>query len=252
MKNIKYIAVSVLALGAAVPTFNSCSKDFLKEEQTTARDTDYFNTDEGLESLSVGIYDYLRWYFCNEAAYSALNYGTDEYTVGADNSNGMWNDYGSSLAPYVATVNSNTAKAETVWDFMYTGINQANILIDGIESGRYTGSKKGEVGGTGYFIRGLHYYHLVSQYGGVPLKLEPSSGVSFEFERTTAEEIYKQVISDLKNAYDLLPETASANGKLTKSAAAHFLAKALLSRASEVNDSWNSATRSQDLDDVIN
>lgn len=251
MKNIKSIIAAVLVLGAAVPVFNSCSKDFLKEEQITARDTDYFYTNEGLEALSVGIYDYLRWYFCNEAAYSTLNYGTDEYTVGADNSNGMWNDYGSSLAPYVARVNSNTASAETVWDFMYTGINQANILIDGIESGRYTGAKKDEVGGAGYFIRGLHYFHLVSQYGGVPLKLEPSASVSFEFERTSAEEVYKQIISDLKNAYDLLPETTTSNGKLTKSAAAHFLAKALLSRASEVNKSWNSATVSQDLDDVI-
>ena len=251
MKSIKSIIASVLVLGIAVPVFNSCSKDFLKEELTTSLSTDYFETNEGLESLSVGIYDYLRWYFCNEAAYSTLNYGTDEYTVGADASNGMWNDYGSSLSPSVATVNSNTAKAETVWNFMYTGINQANILIQGIESGKYTGSKTDEVGGTGYFIRGLHYFHLVSQYGGVPIKLEPSTSVSFEFERATAKEVYDVVISDLENAYKMLPENASAQGKLTKSAAAHFLAKAYLSRASEVNKSWNSATVSADLDKVI-
>ena len=43
-------------LGIAVPVFNSCSKDFLKEELTTSLSTDYFETNEGLESLSVGIY----------------------------------------------------------------------------------------------------------------------------------------------------------------------------------------------------
>ena len=40
MKNIKPIIAAVLVLGTAAPIFNSCSKDFLKEEQTTARDTD--------------------------------------------------------------------------------------------------------------------------------------------------------------------------------------------------------------------
>ena len=55
MKSIKSIIASVLVLGIAVPVFNSCSKDFLKEELTTSLSTDYFETNEGLESLSVGI-----------------------------------------------------------------------------------------------------------------------------------------------------------------------------------------------------
>ena len=36
-------------------------------------------------------------------------------------------------------------------------------------------------------------------------------------------------------------------GKMTKDAAAHFLAKAYLLRASEINDSWNSGTKEKDL-----
>lgn len=241
----------MLALGVVAMFSTSCSKDFLKEELTTDRSTDYFNTNEGIESLAIGIYDYLRWYFCKEEAYSTLNYGTDEYTVGSDNSNGMWNDYGSSLAPYVATVNSNTAQAESLWNFMYTAINQANILVKSIESGAYTGAKKAEVAGTGYFMRGLHYYHLITQYGGVPLKLEPSNSVSFEFEREDVSKVFEVVVSDLKLAFDNLPEKADMTGKLTKSAAAHFLAKAYLWRASEINNSWNSKTMSDDLDKVI-
>ena len=109
MKMHKYILSGMLAAAMIVPV--SCSKDFLKEELTTERNTDYFYTNEGLDQLVVGLYSYLRYYHCSEAGYSLLNYGTDEYTVGADNSNGMWNDYGASLNPTGGTVNSNSVNA---------------------------------------------------------------------------------------------------------------------------------------------
>lgn len=234
-----------------MPMLSSCSKDFLKEDLTTKRSTQYFETNEGIESLAVGLYQYLRFYSTSEAGYSLMNYGTDEFTEGADNSNGPWNSYNSSLCPTVVRVNTNTVAAGTLWDYMYTGINIANTLIERVESGKYTGNDKAFVAGTGYFMRGLHYYNLVTQYGGCPLKLEPSTSVSFEFERADVKDVADQVISDLKAAYDILPSKASKQGEITKDAAAHFLAKAYLWRASEINDSWNGSTKSADLDAVI-
>jgi len=251
MKHINKIVLGIAACALVVPVVNSCSNDFLKEELTTQRNTDYFKTDEGIESLVTGPYQYLRFYICSETGYSYMNYGTDEYTEGSDNSNGMWNSYGAGLAPSVATVNSNTVNAYSLWDYMYTGINIANTLIDRVETGVYTGSNSGVVAGTGYFMRGLHYYNLVTQYGGVPLKLEPSTSVTFEFERASVSEVFNQIEQDLLAAYENLPEKASKTGEITKSAAAHFLAKAYLWRASELNDSWNSSTKTSDLQNVI-
>ena len=72
-----------------------------------------------------------------------------------------------------------------------------------------------------------------------------------EFSRSSAEETLQQVISDLKNAYNMLPETAPLTGKMTKDAAAHFLAKAYLLRASEINDDWNSATKDNDFKEAL-
>ena len=118
MKMHKYILSGMLAAAMIVPV--SCSKDFIKEELTTERNTDYFYTNEGLDQLVVGLYSYLRYYHCSEAGYSLLNYGTDEYTVGADNSNGMWNDYNASLSPAGGRVNSNSVNSGSFWDYMYT------------------------------------------------------------------------------------------------------------------------------------
>ena len=249
MKMHKYILSGLLVAAMIVPV--SCSKDFLKEELTTSRNTDYFKTNEGLDQLVVGLYSYLRYYHCSEAGYSFLNYGTDEYSVGADNSNGMWNDYGASLTPAGGYVNSNTVNAGSFWDYMYTGINTANTMIARIEDGTYTGASASTNAGVAYFIRGLHYYNLLTQFGGVPIKTEPSTGVSFEFERASASEVFNQVEADFKAAFNNLPDTATKIGEITKSAAAHFLAKAYLWRASELNDSWNSSTKASDLAAVI-
>src|SRR5690606_17686804 len=84
----------------------------------------------------------------------------------------------------------------------------------------------------------------------VPLVTTPSTTVNLEFTRATPEEIYNQIIGDFKQAYALLPNTG-APAKITRDAAAHFLAKAYLYRASEINDSWNSSTKAADLAAIV-
>lgn len=66
-------------------------------------------------------------------------------------------------------------------------------------------------------------FELVKQYGGVPLKLEPSNGViNYTYTRNSEEECFAQIISDFEKAYELLPEEPEDKqlGRLTKSAAA--------------------------------
>ena len=248
MKLNKKIFLGLVVAAMGFPALTSCS-DFLDEELTTERNTDYFNTDEGVEALMNGIYYNLRTHFAFEWAFSTTNYGTDEFICGGDGSNAMWNNYVSNLSSDIITVNINTTHAYDIWDMMYAGISSANLLLQKAES--YTGSNKSEVLGTGYFMRGFNYFKLVSQYGGVPIKLQPSTGVELEYTRNSAQEVADQVVADLKLAYENLPSTESMEGKLTKTAAAHFLAKAYLWRASEINDSWNTSTKSDDLQSVI-
>lgn len=249
MKIHKNIFISLVAGSLTLASITSCS-DFLDEELSTKQNTDYFDTNEGIESLMTGIYYNLRYHFSFEWGYSTTNYGTDEFIVGGDGANAMWNTYSSSLNSDVPEVNINTTHAYDIWDNMYTGIASANLLIQKCET-KYTGSMTDEILGTAHFMRGFNYLKLLRQYGGVPLKLTPSTTVEREFVRSSAQEVTEQVLADLLEAYAKLPSTKSVEGKLTKSAAAHFLAKIYLWRASEINDSWNSGTKSSDLDNVI-
>lgn len=165
MKLNKHILASVLVGALATPALTSCS-DFLDENLTTERNTDFFDTNEGVQSLATAIYYNLRFHHSFEWAFSTTNYGTDEFIVGNDGSNAMWDSYIANLSSDIATVNINTTHAYDVWDNMYSGISSANLLLEKLEN--YSGSNKNELSGVAHFIRGFNYFKLVSQYGGVP------------------------------------------------------------------------------------
>ena len=229
---------------------SSCN-DFLDEKLTTQLTTDYFNTEEGIEELASGMYYNLRFHFSKEWAYATTNFGTDEFRIGGNTSNAAWNSYDGSFKSQITAMDSNTALMETLWDNMYIGINSANLLLEKIEAGYYSGENKTKFLGEAYFLRGFNYYKLVTQYGGVPLKLKTNKIPQREFVRATAKETVQQIINDLINAYTYLPETSNRTGDITKDAAAHFLAKTYLFRASEINDDWNSETKQTDLNEAL-
>jgi hypothetical protein len=235
------IHAGVLALMLAIG--GACKKSFLDETNITSKSTQDYVTTIGLDGLSIGMYQSLRFHFNYEWAYATTNYGVDEFTVGGDPTMQMWNSYDANL-------NSSTGDVRTVFDNMYGAINSAKILIQNVPL-YYDGANKNTRLGEGYFMRAFNYFKLVNQYGGVPLKLTPSESVEFEFPRNTVQEVYEQILSDMKQAYDLLPATPVQRGRITKWAAAHYLAKIYLFRASEANNSWNSSTKTADLDNVI-
>lgn len=245
MKNRSSI-IKTGAMTVILWSMTGCA-DFLEEKLTTQRSADYFKTEAGIRDLAVGIYYNLRFHFASEWGFATTNYGTDEFRTGGDASNHMWNSYGGSFSSLITAVNVNTVMANTLWDNMYVGINSANLLIRNATEFFPAGAERNTFLGEAHFLRAFNYQKLVRQYGGVPLKLVPATTVEREFARNNAQEVMEQVIADFNQAYNLLPANASAIGKITKDAAAHFLSKAYLFRASEINNAWNSSTKADDL-----
>ena len=248
-KHIK-IYPRLLMLIALIVGTASCNNDrFLNEVLETERDFSYYNSEEGIQQLSVGAY--YRVFaspFASEYQFGTTNYGTDEFRVGGDDTNSQWNNYDSRFNSIITTIRTT---AQEPWDNIYIGVGLANQLIESATNIESTNDAiKKTALGEGYFLRAFSYLKLVRQYGGVPLKLKPSTTVELEFTRATAEEVLKQVIEDFTQAYNLLGNAGGPN-KITKDAAAHFLAKAYLTRASEINDSWNAGTKSADLQKVV-
>lgn len=231
--------------GTVGASITSCSSDFLNEDLTTQYSTQRFTTQDGLDELVTGTYQKLKFKFNYIWGIEMFNLGVDEFTD-ANNSIPSFNCYSADLN------SAETGANAPLWDNMYGGIESANTLIQNIplyydKNNANYNTRLGE----GYFLRAFFYLQLVSQYGGVPLKLQPSTSVETYFTRATEEECFTQIISDLEQAYSLLPTTPAQTGRITKWAAAHYLAKAHLTRSSELHSSWNSSYISDDLAKVI-
>lgn len=241
----------LFAVAVIVFSTISCTNDFLDEELKTQRSYEYFSTAEGIEDAVVALYSYYRYQFSGEQGLSTTMSGTDEFTVGGDNSNHDWNDYTSNLSASVITINTNTTTMFAVWDNMYKAISLANLVLANVDEAVTDEAAKTSYKAEASFARAFGYFTLVQQYGGVVLKLEPSEGVDQYFTRASREECVNQIIADFRIAYEGLPTAEPEEGRLYKDVAAHFLAKALLYRASEINDDWNSSYKTADLSDCI-
>lgn len=242
---LKRILFATILVGAIGGSMVSCSESFLDEELKTQYSTDYFKTQEGLDALVTGAYQKLKFKFNYIWAIECHNMGVDEFTD-ANNTMPAWNHYSLDLN------SAETGANQPMWDNYYGLVEPANMIISNVpqyysQSSPTYNTRLGE----GFFLRGYAYFELVKQFGGVPLKLTPSNGVETYFVRNTEEEVYAQIISDFEEAYKLLPTTPEQTGRITKYAAAHFLAKAHLFRASELYSDWNSSYVSADLDAVI-
>jgi hypothetical protein len=252
MKNYKKLYINLL-VAAALGLSSSCSKDFLDEDLTTAYSAEYYKTEEGILALSTGTYFQVfgTTAATREVPLTSTESGTDEFFAGGDASNHIWNSYASGFQSFVAVNNANTVAAHTNWDNLYRGIANTNQLIASATASTSTKDAIKKIAlGEGYFMRAFNYLKLVRQYGGVPLKLDIKTVVELEFTRATPKQVLNQVIDDFKLAYALLSNVGGPT-RITKDAAAHYLAKAYLTRASEINDGWNSDTKSADLQQVV-
>ena len=242
LNRILFAALIASITGSSI---TSCSESFLDENLTTQYSTDRFKTQEGLDELVTGAYQKLKFKFNYIWGIQCYNMGVDEFTD-ANNVIPAWNHYSQDLN------SSENAANQPIWDNYYGLVEPANILIQNIpqyynQSSPTYNTRLGEA----HFLRAYAYFELVKQFGGVPLKLVPSTSAETYFSRNSAEEIYTQVISDFGEAYRLLPDKGESIGRINKYAAAHFLAKAHLFRASELYSDWNSNYIASDLDAVI-
>ena len=247
-------ALSMLALLGTT----SCGDEFLKED-AGHKVTDALLEDEtGALKMAAGLYGNIRWHFGYEWAYGITLYGCDEFTNGADLTSEPWNTYDNRLNPLDCTpalgaANKNCPAVSALWDEMYYGIATANLVISKAVNVANEDSRNKALG-EAYFLRGYNFYRLFCQYGGVVLQLEPANGtIKKDYTRASEDETLAQVISDLEQAYQMLPKDKwRGNGTWTKYTAAHFLAKALLYRQSERCASWASKyDKNSDLNRVI-
>ncbi len=214
---LKYNLIAIALLGFS---FSSCS-DFLEQNpQTDLSENDFYKTADDILSAVNGVYSSLQegdiygnWYVFGEIPSD----NTRNQLSGSVTTQNEFDQF------YIDTQNSMIAN---FWKAAYKVINRTNTVlgrIDGIEintelANRYKLECK--------FIRALMYFNLVRVYSDVPLVLkEISISESYDILREPKENVYNQIIADLKEAQDLPVSYSTAeDGRATQGAAKALLA----------------------------
>jgi len=125
------------------------------------------------------------------------------------------------------TIPANNEHLLTYWKVSYQALQKANGILSHIDGVDFDKAKKDQFTGESKVIRALTYFNLVRMFGGVPLVKvgDVSISASYNIPRSTVDEVYSFIISDLTEAIPLLPETYSADeaGRITKGTAQSLL-----------------------------
>ncbi|HYF67979.1 MAG TPA: RagB/SusD family nutrient uptake outer membrane protein [Ohtaekwangia sp.] len=122
----------------------------------------------------------------------------------------------------------------SVWQGLYRVIHRANVVIQSADRPEVNAPDevKNRISGEAKFHRGWAYFELVSMWGGVPLYTTYATSPSEAEGRASADEVYAQVIADLTDAVNALPETYADSdiGRATTYAARAMLARVYMQR----------------------
>lgn len=197
-KNFLYI----IAAAACLLLIGGCD-DFLDTQSLTKKNTSNFPTNETDAIQMVnGIYGVMNSNIKNitEDPFMLFDLASDDRLGGGSQSN----------TPAQAAdrlMNSSISWLEPCWKYRYMGINRANSALatmDNVQS--WSSDKmKGQLLCEAYFLRAFYYFNLAQVFGSVPLVLTTDP---VNLPKSTPDEIYAQIASDLK--------AAIANGPSTK------------------------------------
>ncbi len=126
--------------------------------------------------------------------------------------------------------NYQTDMTREFWKARYEGIFRANNLIATLDNCQNFPSveARNQIMGEALFLRAFFYYELCSQYGNVPL-LTATDPV--DYPNASAEELWGQILLDLKTAADLMPNWRAGSAILETGHVDKYCAQAMLGRA---------------------
>lgn len=168
--------------------------------------------------------------------------GTSSITVLSGLSSDELLNYSSSFGEfYNNSLTSINTRIRTLWSEAYQYIYTANSILEGINnSDNITPSTKKILEGEAKFIRAFNLLYLTNLFGDIPMHLTADYRISSVAKRSPQNEIYNQIISDLKDAQNLLPNDYSLfNNERVRPC--KWAATALLARVYLYQNNWLNA-----------
>lgn len=209
-----------------------------------------YATGTQLEAALTGVYESFQsndYYVWDKIIFEDVR--SDNYYAGGDNPEIFQVDD--------INVSPTNGRVFNAWSAIYNAISKANLVVERaplIEQD-ITEEQRDQFTGQALFLRAYHYYNLVKLWGGVPLITETIKSVDpseVRVSRSSVEEVYAQILTDLETAVELLPDTYGNDAGVNKARATKGAANALLAKvhAQKPNADYNAVL--QHANAVIN
>ena len=219
--------IFILLTGIGCLGMTSCKEDIIQITPLTNNTANDFYVDEyQLNQATLAIYN----------SYAIIPVSSNWYLseVRSDNTREIngggaqrdWADIG------LFQASSQTGALQGAWTNLYSVIYRSNIVLE--KSTKFKSNLALQMQAEARYFRGLAYFDLVRFWGDVPLVTKTISIVQAKNSpRNAREEVYKQIIDDLQQASQILPETYALadKGRATKYAAKAVLARVYLTMA---------------------
>ena len=230
----KLLIISTLFAGL-LPGLSSCRKDLNEYNPSNTTADALWTTPQGFITAVNGAYSFVPYL-----------YGNDENQLFlAESGTDLWYNYNKSNYDVDLTQYKNFTSASNpvkgVWSTLYKAINQCNAGIGRIGKAGFTSlTERNKREAELRFLRGFYYWHVVETWGNVILDTTETQGVDLTAKRSSVDDFYSLITSDLKFAVANLPVKSDGTweyGRATQGAALGFLARAYLSWAYQTTGS---------------
>lgn len=219
--------IFLLFLTATIIVTTSCNKFLDRDPLGQVAQDGYFNSETNANAALMGMYRSMM----NSFSYGQSTIIVPEFSAGHVRHSAEYPEYENFAVHGVQTINPWVAN---IWKALYTTINSSNQIIEEVPnmtSAMITDQKKNSFVGEAKFIRAFNYFFLVRAFGRIPLKLTYTrENTTLDIAQSEKEVVYTQIIKDLTEAIDLLPEENTYTGDAARGRASHWAAKALLAK----------------------
>lgn len=212
-------------------TMTSCS-DFLDaSNKSNVTDKQTFATKEGFNSLVNDAYQHLQNVYAAPLFTSCFSAGTDMYADARNKMNEPLNTY--------ETLTPENTDIKNLYTYLYAGIRAANSVSYYAQTAQVDDKTKSQLVGEARVLAAYEYYLLVNNFGGVPIMKDFLTTAGTGYPKSSAEDVYAYIISELEDVIGknvLQASTATkGGGRISQETAKAILAKTYLSAAWDLN-----------------
>ena len=163
---------------------------------------------------------------------SLLGNYADELTYYGVSDSPLQNFYSHTLLP------SNSG-VSVLWNSSYNQIYAANAIVEGVDnSTAITGDNRNRLKGEALFIRAFIHFNLVNLFGDIPYITSTDYKINTMISKQTQADVYNQIIADLLEAKELLPESYTSVQRIRPN---KYTVSALLARVFLYTENWQLA-----------